>query len=95
MDPFYFDPLIRNYFYVKCNIKKDYKIVDRYVNDYDHYGPKYWIETHNGLECWEWELETHIRKHITKLRDYIKKNGFVFKGTTYYFNHNLLDDFYK
>lgn len=69
--------------------------MDKYVDGYDKYGPKYMIETACGWSGWDWNLATHVKNIKERVRDDIKKHGFVYRGTTYYFNHQLLDCFYN
>jgi hypothetical protein len=95
MDPFTFRPFVRSYYSLLYNLKNDYKIMDRYVDGYDKYGPKYRIETVCGWSGWDWLLEKHVKNIKEIVRDDIKNHGFVYRGTTYYFNHQLLDYFYN
>ena len=95
MDPFTFRPLVRSYYSLINYLRADYKITDRYVDGYDKYGPKYRVETACGWSGWEWNLAKHVKNVKERVRDDIKKHGFVYKDTTYYFNHQLLDSFYN
>ena len=88
--------------YLKKRIKrinKDYEIIESVSDGCDSKGGLYWVECNNGFGGRSWEVPSEILKRRLDIYDNISKNGFNFKETTYYYDHDklktLILTFYK
>ena len=79
--------------YLKKRIKKinkDYEITESEADGCDEDGIKYWVVCKNGYSSRSWDIPSEIHKRKLDIYENISTNGFEFKGTTYYYNHEQL-----
>jgi hypothetical protein len=79
--------------YLKKRIKrinKDYEIIEREADGCDEDGIKYWVDCKNGFGGRSWDVPGEILKKKLEIYENISKNGFKYKETTYYYNHEKL-----
>ena len=71
-------------------INEDYKIIEWEPDGCDIDGIKYWVRCKNGYSSRSWNVSCEIREKITEIYETFSKNGFKFKGTTYYYDNDKL-----
>ena len=66
------------------NIEKGYKIIDKYADDCDEYGPLYWIECRNGWSGRDYDLPDVICNSVRIELINIVDNGLRINGKLHF-----------
>lgn len=90
MDP---DKKLKSYIKYKYRqINKHYTVISSNTYDYDSVGEIKEFIIPNG-ECFlDYELSHKVRTEKRDVIEEIKKNGYRLNGTTFYYNHDKLDE---
>ena len=90
MDPNNHKQLIKYINKQLCLIIDDYTVIEHIEDGSDKYGLKYWVQCKNGWHDRSWLRDIEIKKQIDKRVYNDVKDGYIYKGTTYYFDLSKL-----
>lgn len=90
------DKKIKKYINYKLNLlNKNYKIIDCNTYDYDSEGEIKEFSLENGQCLLDYEYHHNKRKEKNYILNTIKKEGYKLNGTTFYYNHEQLTNYFK
>ena len=90
------DKKIKKYINYKLNLlNKNYKIIDCSTYDYDKKGEIKEFLLENGQCLLDYEYHNNKRTEKNYILNTIKKDGYKLNGTTFYYNHNQLTNYFK
>ena len=90
MDP---DKKLKSYIKYKYRkIDKHYKVISYNTYDYDSDGEIKEFYISSGECLLDYELSHKVRTEKRDVIEEIKKNGYRLNGTTFYYNHDKLDE---
>ena len=90
------DKKIKKYINYKLNLlNKNYKIIDIEIYSYDKNGIIREYNLNNGQCLLDYEYHHNKTKEQNYILDTIKKEGYRLNGTTFYYNHEQLTNYFK